>query len=571
MVLPLLDEFLLVPRIAYFSMEIALESAIPTYCGGLGVLAGDTMRSAADLELPLVGVTLISRAGYFRQELDAEGGQIEHDDFWDPAAHARHLPAKTALWIDGHEVWIMAWLYVIEGRRGGRVPVLLLDTDLPENSEQDRRLTHYLYRGDAQYRLQQELVLGVGGVRILRALGFHIQRYHLNEGHAALLGMDLLHARKWPDNTGTARTYLYNTGEVRSLCAFTTHTPVEAGHDKFPYDMAARILGPHVDIALLKELAGEQYLNMTQLALNLSGYVNGVARSHAQLSSRMFPGYKMHAISNGVHPLTWTCDSFRRLYDEHFPSWCHEPEMLVRIDRIRADAILEAHIEAKHALIALVERTCKVKLHENVLTLCFARRMTGYKRPDLLFSDLQRLRNIAREYPLQLVVAGKAHPRDDEGKRLIRVLHDHLRELSGVINGAFIPDYSMDIARVMVAGADVWLNTPLPPLEASGTSGMKAAFNGVPSLSVLDGWWIEGCIEGVTGWAIGEEGAGSSSEDHGRLLYEKLDSKVCPLFYDDRDGWVRVMRGAIGQNAFLFNSHRMMRRYAAEAYLRSTP
>lgn len=564
-----LDDFLQIPRIAYFSMEIALESDIPTYSGGLGVLAGDSMRSAADLDLPLVAVTLCSRTGYFRQELDHEGRQTEHDACWNPAARTISLPAKIAVNIDGRDVWIASWLYQIAAGSGGSVPVLLLDTDLPENTEQDRRITDKLYGGDTEYRLKQEVVLGIGGVRMLRALGFRIERYHLNEGHAALLCLALLRRTRWTERPGLqAHTPLYNIDEVRSLCAFTTHTPVDAGHDKFSYELVARVLGPWTDLTLLRELGGEQHLNMTRLALNLSEYVNGVARSHAEQSRRMFPGYRVHAISNGAHPYTWTGPSFRELYSRHFPHWCHEPETLGHIDVVDDAEVWQAHVAARNALFDFVQRLYGLTFREDAFTLCFARRMTGYKRPDLLFGDLERLRRIAREYPLQILIAGKAHPHDGDGKRLIEVLHRHLEALQPDVRAAFIPDYSMDIARLMVAGADVWLNTPLPPLEASGTSGMKAAFNGVPSLSVLDGWWIEGCIEGVTGWGIGSDQ--DAAQSHGAILYEKLERKVLPLFYGDRSGWMKLMKGAIGHNAVLFNSHRMMRRYATEAYLRLT-
>ena len=564
-----LEPFLSVPRIAYFSMEMALASEMPTYSGGLGVLAGDTMRSAADLELPLVGVTLVSRAGYFRQEIDDAGRQIAHDDWWDPAARAGALPAKVAVEIEGRPVWIAAWLYTIEGCTGARIPILLLDTDLPENDDQDRRITHHLYGGDAAYRLKQEVVLGIGGVRMLHALGLRVQRYHLNEGHAALLCLALLRRTRFSERPGEhPRSLHYNVGEVRTLCAFTTHTPVEAGHDKFSYELVERVLGEQADLALLKELAGTERLNMTLLALNLSEYVNGVARSHAEQSRRMFPGYRVHAITNGVHPYTWTSPGFNALYSRYFPAWCSEPEVLARAVTIDDAAIEDAHRSAKRALFDFIRQRCGVSLQEDVFTLCFARRMTGYKRPDLLFSDLDRLRRIAREFPLQIVVAGKAHPNDGDGKRAIEQIHRHLEELAPQVRGVFVPGYAMDNAALLVAGADVWLNNPLPPLEASGTSGMKAAFNGVPSLSVLDGWWLEGCIEGVTGWAIGAEG--DDPDGHAASLYAKLERAVLPLYYHDRPGWVAVMKGAIGHNAALFNTHRMMRRYAAEAYLRLT-
>jgi starch phosphorylase len=283
----------------------------------------------------------------------------------------------------------------------------------------------------------------------------------------------------------------------------------------------------------------------------------------------MFPGYQVHAITNGVHPFTWVCESVRRLYDRHVPSWCHEPELLVRVDGSVPDASLwEAHMHAKRALIESIRASGAIALDENVPILGFARRMTAYKRPDLIFNDLQRLQAIARRHPFQLVLAGKAHPRDEGGKRLIAQLHEHARGLADSIRIVYLPNYNLDLARLLVAGADIWLNTPLPPLEASGTSGMKAAFNGVPNLSVLDGWWLEGCIEGATGWAIESKGALNGDA---RSLYDKLQDVVLPLYYseaDGRSGWLRVMKGAISRNASYFNSHRMMRRYATEAYLR---
>lgn len=564
----MLDEFLREPRVAYFSMEIALRSEIPTYAGGLGVLAGDTIRSTADLEVPLVGVSLVSRAGYFRQELDAQGRQIERADPWDPGRWATPLGAKVAVTIDGNPVWIRGWLYVHAGYHDGRQPVVLLDTDLDENRPQDREITHYLYGGDEAYRLKQEIVLGIGGMRLLRALGFRVRRYHMNEGHSALLGLELLRRFAYPKEDLRAGEPLYDIPRVRELCVFTTHTPVETGHDRFGYELVGRILGEAIDGQTLRRLAGEDCLNMTRLALNLSEYVNGVAKRHAEVSRGMFPGYQVHAVTNGVHPFMWTAQSFVEVYDRYLPGWGHEPEQLVRVDCCIPDAaIWEAHQRAKQALIDKVRALTRVKLHPKLPILGFARRMTAYKRPDLLFSDIERLKAIARERSFQIVLAGKAHPRDDGGKRLIEHLHAQARALAGVIPIAYLPDYDMALAKALVAGADVWLNTPLRPLEASGTSGMKAAFNGVPSLSVLDGWWVEGCIEGVTGWAIGDS-AGSAEAD-ARALYDKLEQVVLPLYYgygEDAAGWIRVMKGAISKSASYFNSHRMMRRYATEAY-----
>jgi starch phosphorylase len=564
----MLDDFIHEPRIAYFSMEIALRNEIPTYSGGLGVLAGDTLRSAADLELPMVAVTLVSRKGYFRQEIDATGGQIEHPDTWEPERWATPLSARIALQIGGRPVWVAGWLYTLEGRMNGRQPVILLDTDLEENHPEDRAITDVLYVGDEATRLKQEMVLGIGGIRLLQASGFEVRQYHMNEGHSALLALELLHRHTFPAEDLRPGESPYDLPRVRELCCFTTHTPVETGHDRFDYSLVNSLMKTTVDEATLKQLAGENSLNMTRLALNLSEYVNGVAKQHAEVSRSMFPGYRVHAITNGVHPYTWASESFRKLFDAHLLGWCHEPELMVRADCCLTDQdIWEAHQHAKRQLIDRVVSLTSMQLDIDVPVLGFARRMTAYKRPDLLFSDLDRLKDIARRWPFQIVLAGKAHPQDEGGKQFIKVLHTHMRELAGEIPVAFLPNYDLDTAQAMVAGVDVWVNTPLRPLEASGTSGMKATFNGVPNLSVLDGWWIEGCIEGITGWSIGNSSSANSDADAG-MLYDKLEHKVLPLYHEDCAGWIAVMKGAIAKNASFFNSHRMMRRYATEAYIR---
>jgi starch phosphorylase len=426
--------------------------------------------------------------------------------------------------------------------------VILLDTDLPENQAEDRELTHYLYGGDEAYRLKQEMVLGIGGVRMLAALGFTIRKYHLNEGHAALLTLELLRRLAHdPQEAGSASLH-YDVPAVRERCVFTTRTPVEAGHDHFSYELAGRLLGELVDRAELRRLAGEERLNMTRLALNLSEHVNGVARRHAEVSRGMFPGYRVHAITNGVHPWTWACDSFRRLYDAHLPRWCHEPELLVRADRIPDGELRQAHAQAKAALLERIRTREGPALDPALPVLGFARRMTPYKRADLLFSDRERLRAIARSQPFQIVLAGKAHPRDGGGKQVIERLHAWARELQGAVPVVFLPDYDMDLARLLVSGVDVWLNLPLRPLEASGTSGMKAALNGVPNFSVPDGWWLEGWIEGITGWAVGG-GVDADNARDAASLYDKLEHTVLPLCHGDRAGWSAVMKGAISRNA----------------------
>ncbi len=558
--------FLQRTSIAYFSMEIALRPEIHSYSGGLGILAGDTARSCADLELPVVFVTLASRSGYLRQEIAADGSQVGYDDPWNPAEWATPLDAMMAVGIEGRPVWIRPWLYIVTSPVGHQVPVLLLDTDLNQNAPEDRKITDRLYGGDDVYRLKQEIVLGIGGVRLLQALGFSIATYHLNEGHAAFLTLELLRRRHRFGGDGLA----HEVDHVRDMCVFTTHTPVEAGHDRFSYEDVGRVLGTdYVPFDELKPLAGEDRLNMTRLALNLSGYINGVARRHAETTQRMFPGYKIAAITNGVHAPTWTHPAFAKLYQDILPNWGHEPELLVRADQLRDEDVWVAHQTAKRELLAEIRRSTGVVMDPDIPIVGFARRMTGYKRPDLLFADMPRLRAINARFPFQVIIAGKAHPRDLQGQHMIRDIHHRMRQLAPAIRMAFLPNYDMALARTLVAGADVWLNTPQPPLEASGTSGMKAALNGVLNLSVLDGWWIEACIDGVTGWSIGKDRGPEGAERHALELYDKLEGQVLPLYHQDRARWTWLMKQGISKIASYFNSQRMMRRYTTEAYVRA--
>jgi starch phosphorylase len=564
-----IEPFLQKTRIAYFSMEIALRPEMHTYAGGLGVLAGDTARSAADLELSMVFVSLVSRAGYVRQEIDSAGRQVTRPNPWAPNKFTDRLDAMVAVQIEGREVWIRPWLYRLVCPLGHCVPVLLLDTDLDQNSAGDRQITDHLYGGDDAYRLKQEIVLGIGGARILQALGFNIDTYHLNEGHAALLTLHLLRYFRQPAEDVGPGESPYNHAQVRERCIFTTHTPVEAAFDKFPYPLVQRLLDDYIEIAEIKRFAGEGDLNMTRLALRLSGRINGVSERHAKTTSRIFPGYRVRAITNGVHAPTWTHASFAKLYQANFPHWAHEPEVLTRADQLADGSIWAAHQEAKRDLLAQVNRGSAVVLRSDLPLVGFARRMTQYKRPSLLFSDMDRIVAIARKRPFQVVFAGIAHPSDSQGQGIIEAINQHIRQVADTIPVVFLPNYDIRIAASLVSGVDIWLNTPLPPLEASGTSGMKAALNGVLNLSVLDGWWMEGCIEGVTGWAIGDDDTGS--DKHGNDtgdLYRKLEKVVLPLYYDDRPRWIWMMKQAITKIGSYFNSTRMMRRYATEAYIR---
>jgi starch phosphorylase len=536
------------------------------------VLAGDTIKSAADLKLPLVAVTLISRKGYFKQSFDDEGWQQESPVEWNPNDLLELLPGKVLVTIENRDVKVQAWMYSVKSPTGGELPVIFLDTDINGNLPDDRKITDHLYGGDSAYRLKQEIVLGMGGARILQTLGFQIRKYHLNEGHASLLTLELLNQHRRPVEDTWDERASWDTRRVQEKCVFTTHTPVEAGHDRFPYDLVERVLGDAVPYEILKELAGDHELNMTLLALNLSHYVNGVAKKHGQISQELFPGFEIHAITNGIHPFTWGSPFMMALFDKYLPGWANEPELLVRVDNIPDRDILEAHSGAKAYLFQYINELTGETFSPDILTIGFARRATAYKRANLIFTDPARLKKIGAG-KIQLVFSGKAHPHDEQGKKMIREIR-HQRDFFGDdLKIVYLPNYNMDVASRMIPGVDLWLNNPLRPLEASGTSGMKAALNGVPNFSVLDGWWIEGHIEGVTGWSIGPAPVETStdvnhSDEDVEDLYKKLEEVIIPLYYNHPEGWVKVMKNAIGKNAYYFNTHVMMRRYVTEAYLR---
>jgi glycogen phosphorylase len=557
--------------VAYFSMELALENQLPTYSGGLGVLAGDTLRSAADQRLSMVGVSLVHRCGYFFQRLNATGTQIEEPVQWSPDDWLEPVDAGCEVDVEGRRVQLRAWRYLVAGCSGGVVPVFLLDTDVDRNDGYDRRLTDALYGGDQRYRLCQEVILGIGGVRLLRALGYdHIGRFHMNEGHSALLALELL-----GDELKAGEPIATAVARVARRCVFTTHTPVPAGQDQFSPELARRVLGRDRMERLAQIDCCTPSLNMTLLGLRLSHYVNGVTRRHGEISRSMFPGYPIQSITNGVHSATWTAPPFQRLFDRTICDWRRDPHALRYASNLALDEIASAHDECKRRLVAEINERTNAGFDKDVLTVGSARRATAYKRPLLLFRDPERLRSIARRHGgLQLVFAGKAHPADLEGKALIAALHRVAKQLRPEVRIAFLPNYDLEIAKLLTAGVDVWLNTPRPPMEASGTSGMKAAHNGVPSLSMLDGWWIEGCVEGVTGWGIGSpdgNGAGRSDDEDAADLYRVLDEQVAPLYRRDSGAWAKLMRSTIAVNASFFNTHRMLDEYIRLAYGAEVP
>jgi len=551
-------------------MEIGLTNEIPTYSGGLGVLAGDTIRAAADLRVPMVAVTLLHRKGYCRQRLDADGNQTEEPVEWPIEKYMQELPARASITLEGRDVVLRAWQYEVIGYGGYVVPVIFLDTDHPENAESHRGITYYLYGGDSRYRLCQEAVLGIGGVRMLRALGHDkLARFHMNEGHAGLLSIELLSEYR----NGGSGTALKSVGleSVRSQCVFTTHTPVPAGHDQFPFDVVVRVLDPKTAETLRQISCVDGSLNLTYLALHLSQYVNGVARRHGEVSRQMFAPFSIDSITNGVHARTWVAPPMQELFDEHIPTWREDAYSLRNALSIPNYQIWSAHQRAKQRLIDQVNGVTGIGMDVDTFTIGFARRAAAYKRGDLFFEDPQRLRRIHELVgPIQVLYAGKAHPHDGGGKEMIRRIVRAAKDLRDAIKIVYLADYDMELCKLFTSGVDVWLNTPEPPLEASGTSGMKAALNGIPSLSVLDGWWIEGWIEGTTGWAIGSPiPAGAHPGDRARdaeSLYDKLEYVVLPRFYQNRDLYIDMMRHCIALNGSFFNAQRMMHQYVVKAY-----
>jgi glycogen phosphorylase len=578
-------------------MEIALENAMPSYSGGLGVLAGDTIRAAADLRLPMVAVCLLYRKGYFSQVLAEDGTQSEEPVTWRVEDFLKEEIVRVSVPLENRRVELRCWRYDVTGVRGFVVPVFFLDADLPENAECDRNLTGSLYGGDSYYRLCQEILLGIGGVRMLRALGYdELNRYHMNEGHAALLSLELLGEEA--QKAGRETIIGEDIQNVRGKCVFTTHTPVPAGHDRFPMEfltkafpdqknffdlkdamsanLVKRVLQVEKDFPDLTEAAKQgAALNMTYLALSLSTYVNGVAKQHGETSRQMFPEIPIEAITNGVHAGTWASPAIQQIFDRYIPSWRVDNYSLRSALALEPEELWAAHLIAKHELLEVVRKKTGLQLDEEVFTIGFARRATGYKRADLILTDLERLREIAKlAGRFQIIFAGKAHPNDGGGKEMIRKIFHAKKAVRKTVPVVFLDEYDLDLGLNMTSGVDLWLNTPQFPMEASGTSGMKAALNGVPSLSILDGWWVEGHIEGVTGWSIGElrrtVGVAAATDNHAEAesLYTKLETVILPMFYKERSRYLEVMKHAIAMNGSFFNTQRMVQQYITDAYLR---
>jgi starch phosphorylase len=541
-------------KVAYFSMEIGLNENIPTYSGGLGILAGDHIKSAADLNIPLVALTLLYKRGYFIQDINPFGQQEEIYPYFDPRAFMEPLPLKVTVRLEGRDVKVGVWKHNVTGTHNGtgqgRVPVYFLDSDLPENAPADRLITQFLYGGDQHTRIAQEAILGIGGYLALKRLEPKITTYHMNEGHAVFLTLAML-----GDFGG-------NEEQVRSRCTFTTHTPVAAGHDKFDYNLAWKLIGEYLP-GNIKKLAGEDLLNTTILALNLSRAANGVSQLHGEISRLMFPGYNIGYVTNGVHHLSWTGPHFRELYDKYIPGWRQDPQLLGDISIVPDSDIVEAKKKAKKRLIRYINSVSAAGFTDELLTICFARRAAAYKRATLVFSDLEFLFNLSYDR-VQFVFAGKAHPQDQPGKELIRQIVNIGKQYEKQLRLVFVPNYNIWVAGLMTSGADVWLNTPRRPREASGTSGMKVCFNGGVNMSVLDGWWREACKNRVNGWAIGDD---EDQDDDAAAadLYRDLDDMVT-TYYSKPKQWLSIMKRSISDLTPQFNTHRMVLEYFHKYY-----
>jgi starch phosphorylase len=549
--------------IAYFSMEVGLKESIPTYSGGLGILAGDILKSAADLGVPMAGVTLLYRKGYFEQEFNSDDWQKEKPSQWDPAHELTLLPNRVSVVLQGREIQIGVWVYEIVGSSGYPLPVYFLDTDIEGNHPDDRKLCWYLYGGDNTYRLCQEFILGVGGLRILRDMGYmNIETFHLNEGHAGFLTLDLMREQGY-----------YAPDKIREQVVFTTHTPVPAGFDYFDFGLIQRVFPPDALATIKRMMPDARGVSMVDFGLHYSCYINGVSKKHAEVSNAMFKIDTVDWVTNGVHADTWVSSGMRKLYNKHIPGWDEDPGRLVQALTIPKKDLWTAHQASKLRLFARVLESAGKQLDQDVLTLGFARRAAMYKRAELLFSDVKRFVEVVGDHKIQLIFAGKAHPNDDGGKGVLQRIRKTAKELEDKVTIVFLDNYNMEIAALLTQGVDLWLNTPQRPREASGTSGMKCTMNGIMNFSVLDGWWIEGWIEDVTGWSIGPEpsvaddlGQGYDESRDAVDLYDKLEKKVIPTYYHNHDKWVDMMRHTIALNASFFNTHRVVKEYASKAY-----
>jgi starch phosphorylase len=547
---------------AIFVMEIGIDNRIPTYSGGLGVLAGDMAYSFADLGLPATFVTLLSRNGYASQKLDAATGQIDAPEPWDWGNLLSPLKTKATVEIGDRPQTVGAWEYKVHGRTD--TSVLFLNTDYPENDAEFREATDRLYGGEPYHRLLQDIILGVGGYRVLKALGREVGVYHLNESHAAFAIIEVLR------DTGSAAA-------TRSKCVFTTHTPIAAGNDVFSISAVEGALMKYPWVNW-KEESSDGSVNLARLTSKYCGVTNAVSLKHKFVSERVVGHNDIAYVTNGVYHKRWVHQELKNLFNAHIPGWEESPSLLVQAMAIPTDALAQTHTAAKRALISALNARQGIVFNDGTLTICVAKRITGYKRNGMILGDPERLQQMAEKTGgLQVIIAGRTHPNDGAAKGM---LGDILRKAE-VLNGAdrkvkvaVVENYDMEMAKALVAGSDVWLNNPRRPLEACGTSGIKAAMNGVLNLSVNDGWWLEGGVEGVNGWGVGKRtdwnDLNDSRDDEDQdALYSKLWGAVLPAYYNQMEKWVEMQKSSIATVGPLFNSYRMVEDYVTRVYSRA--
>ena len=539
--------------IAYFSAEVGISSSLPTYSGGLGVLAGDHIKASGDMGLGMCAITLLYKEGYFKQRVDEEGVQTETYPKFDPHPLLKKLDIKFTLRLRERDVWIQVYQFDYIGQNGHIIPIYFLDTDCEDNFDDDKIITLRLYSGDKDHRILQEAILGFGGMNLLNELKQHeIKTYHMNEGHCSFLVLDLLDKNKG------------DIEKVRSLCHFTTHTPVPAGHDHFAYPRVKKLLrGLLPENLELPSLVQNGRFHMTELGLYFSRTANGVSKLHGVVAQNQFEWKNIGHITNGVHHSYWMGSPLKRLFDKRLPEWRTNPEVLSNVDKILDEELYNAHLDQKKYLLGYANSQVSKALALDTLTIGFARRAATYKRAQLIFYDMDRLMDIGRG-KIQIIFSGKAHPKDDGGKNLIAEIVKSSKYFKGNIKIIYLENYNMWLGRMITSGVDVWLNTPLRPNEASGTSGMKATLNGIPNFSILDGWWAEGCNNNVNGWAIGDPKITNDKADAADL-YNILENKVIPKFYDDKQGWVQMMKASI-KTGIDFTAHRMVEEYDRNYY-----
>ncbi len=540
-------------KIAYFSAEIGISSSLPTYSGGLGVLAGDHIKAAADEGLPFCAITLLYKEGYFKQRIDEKGNQSETYPKFNPEPLLKKLDFTFPLHLRGRDVQIEVYRLDYTGMNGHHLPIYFMDTDLAENGDDDKSISLRLYSGNKDHRILQEAILGFGGIQLLKRLGIleGVETFHMNEGHCSFLTLGLLEEFK-------------TEVLVREKCHFTTHTPVPAGHDHFSVDRVKNLLHDLIpDHLPLPSLVQNNRLHMTELGLHFSRSANGVSLLHGQVARDQFPQSEIGHITNGVYHPYWVCPQYRELFDSFLPGWREEGKKLLNVDIIPDEKLLEAHAQRKRTLMGYGNAQVQKALSRHILTVGFARRAATYKRAHLLFSDIDRLIRLSHG-KVQFIFAGKAHPKDNQGKSIIREIVTHSNQLYGKVKVIFLENYNMWLGRLITSGVDIWLNTPLRPNEASGTSGMKATLNGVPNLSVMDGWWNEACEHGVNGWAIGNPEVPDDEADANHL-YALLENEVIPLFYHHPSQWTALMKSAI-KTGVRFTAQRMIRDYQEKYY-----